>query len=41
MRLREKPMRERKRTAVSAAPRRKAGNGKLGNVSIGLQHMIM
>lgn len=41
MRLREKPMRERKRTAVSAAPRRNAGNGKPGNVFIGLQHMIM
>lgn len=34
MRLREKPMRERKRTAVRAAPSKKAGRGKLGNVYI-------
>lgn len=35
MRLREKPMRERKRTAVRAAPSKKAGRGKLGNVCMG------
>lgn len=42
MRLREKPMRERKRTAVRAAPSKKAGRGKLGNVCIVFlfEHML-
>lgn len=39
MRLREKPMRERKRTAVRAAPSKKAGRGKLGNVCMGFFYL--